>query len=287
MKRPDGLVVVRNLTEGAKVKVTEVTEPIESDLLYPLLRGRDVQRRRAQPSAHILMVQDPARRRGIEEHELQSGYPRAYGYLKKFEKMLRERAAFKRYFARKEKSGGIVETGPFYSMFDVGDCTFAPWKVAWPNIASELKAAFISRLGSKPVVPQHIVTLVASHSEREAHYICAVINSAPANFAARAYSQEGGKSFGTPHILEHIRIPLFDPKNPVHQRLAELSAQAHEAARRDDTLALTRLEAKVDRLAARLWGLTDQELAEVQRSLQELAAGEPSIEQEAGDAAGA
>ena len=46
-KRPDGLVVVRNITEGAKVKVDEVTETIEPDLLYPLLRGRDVQRWRS------------------------------------------------------------------------------------------------------------------------------------------------------------------------------------------------------------------------------------------------
>ncbi|MGQ9901435.1 MAG: Eco57I restriction-modification methylase domain-containing protein, partial [Fimbriimonadales bacterium] len=50
-RRPDGLAVVRNLTEGAKVKVPEVTEAIEPDLLHPLLRGRDVQRWRAEPSA--------------------------------------------------------------------------------------------------------------------------------------------------------------------------------------------------------------------------------------------
>jgi hypothetical protein len=58
-KRPDGLVVVRNITEGAKVKVDEVTEPIEPDLLYPLLRGRDVQRWKAEPSAWIIVPHDP------------------------------------------------------------------------------------------------------------------------------------------------------------------------------------------------------------------------------------
>jgi hypothetical protein len=58
LERPDGLVVVRNLVEGAKIKVDEVTEPIEPDLLYPLLRGRDVQRWRAEPSALILIAQD-------------------------------------------------------------------------------------------------------------------------------------------------------------------------------------------------------------------------------------
>jgi hypothetical protein len=132
LERPDGLVVVRNLIEGAKIKVDEVTEPIEPDLLYPLLRGRDVQRWKAEPSALILMVQDPVKRRGIDEKDLQARYPRTYGYLKRFEPALRQRAAFKRYFTRPERGGRVTETGPFYSMFDVGDYTFAPWKVVWP-----------------------------------------------------------------------------------------------------------------------------------------------------------
>jgi hypothetical protein len=55
-RRPDGLVLVRNLTQGAKVKVPEVVEAVESDLLYPLLRGRDVQRWKAESSAWILIA---------------------------------------------------------------------------------------------------------------------------------------------------------------------------------------------------------------------------------------
>jgi SAM-dependent methyltransferase len=270
LKRPDGLVVVRNITEGAKVKVDEVTEPIEPDLLYPLLRGRDVQRWKAQPSAWILMVQDPEERQGYDEEWLQENCPRTYGYLKRFEEVLRERAAFKRYFTRKDKNGRIVETGPFYSMFDVGTYTFAPWKVVWPNIASALNAAVVGLAEGKVVVPQHIVTLVACETEDEAHYICALINSSSANFTARAYSQEGGKSFGDPHILEHIRIPRFDPKNPVHCRLAELSMQAHEAAKIGDEMRLREIEAEIDRWAAKLWNLTDDELRDIQQSLAEL-----------------
>jgi SAM-dependent methyltransferase len=274
LKRPDGLVVVRNLTEGAKIKVDEVTEPIEPDLLYPLLRGRDVGRWRAEPSAMILMVQDPVKRRGIDEKEMQTRYPRAYGYLKRFERVLRERAAFKRYFTRPERGGKVTETGPFYSMFDVGDYTFAPWKVVWPNIAAQLNAAVISESNGKIVVPQHIVTLVACESKEEAHYICALINSQCANFAARAYSQEGGKSFGDPHILEHIRIPRYEPSNPVHRRLVELSEAAHAAAQAGDEKRLQGIEAEIDRQAAQLWDLTDAELREIQQSLRELE-GEP------------
>ena len=64
-KRPDGQVVISNITKGAKRKVESVQAAIEPDLLYPLLRGRDIKRWRPEPSAHIIMVQDPIKRRGM------------------------------------------------------------------------------------------------------------------------------------------------------------------------------------------------------------------------------
>jgi hypothetical protein len=82
-KRPDGLVVVRNITEGAKVQVDEVTEPIEGDLLYPLLRGRDVQRWKAEPSARIIMTYLETRSgpRVIEPSEMERRYPNTFEVL--------------------------------------------------------------------------------------------------------------------------------------------------------------------------------------------------------------
>jgi hypothetical protein len=75
-QRPDGLVVVSNITEGAKREVENVQAAIEPDLLYPLLRGRDVGRWQAQPSAYILMVQDPQKRRGYDEDWLARTIPK-------------------------------------------------------------------------------------------------------------------------------------------------------------------------------------------------------------------
>ena len=74
----------------------------------------------------------------------------------------------------------------------------------------------------------------------------------------------------TPHILEHIRIPRFDRKNPVHSRLAELSEQAHEAAKAGDENRLREIEAEIDRWAAKLWNLSEDELRDIQQSLAEL-----------------
>jgi len=267
LERPDGLVVVRNLTEGAKIQVDEVTEPIEPDLLYPLLRGRDVRRWRAEPSALILMVQDPVKRHGIDEKDLQTRYPRTYGYLKRFEPVLRERAAFKRYFTRPGRGGQVTETGPFYSMFDVGDYTFAPWKVVWREQASTLTASVVGPHDGKAVVPDHKLMLVDCKIAEEAHFVCACLNSSVAQMVAISYAVEIQMD---PHILEHIRIPRYNPQDAVHRRLAELSQAAHQAARREDAAELARLEAEIDRQAAQLWGLSEAELREIQQSLAEV-----------------
>lgn len=84
-RRPDGMVVVSNITEGAKREVESVQAAIEPDLLYPLLRGRDVGRWAAKPSAYIVMVQDPEKRRGYDEDWMGITYHRTYTYLKYFE----------------------------------------------------------------------------------------------------------------------------------------------------------------------------------------------------------
>jgi len=279
-KRPDGLVVVRNITEGGRVKVQEVTETIEPDLLYLLLRGRDVQRWVAEPSAYILVTHLPGMGlNAISEKEMQTQYPRTYGYLKHFEKVLRERAAFKRYFTRKDRYNKVVETGPFYSMFDVGTYTFAPCKVVWTRLA-KIEAAVVGLYENKPIVPQETITLVECSNANEAHYICSLVNSSPFQFAAISYSQEGGKSMGSMHILDNIRIPRFDPKDDLHRRLAKLSEKAHEVAREGDEKRLREIEEEIDRVAGKIWGLSEDELEEIRENLEELSGELEQIEEE-------
>ena len=268
LKRPDGLVVVRNITEGARVEVDEVTASIEPDLLYPLLRGRDVKRWRAEPSAWIIVTHLPGMRlNAIPEKDMQINYPHTYRYLKRFESVLRERAAFKRYFMRTDKRGRTVETGPFYSMFDVGDYTFAPWKVVWRYIASDFIVAVAGPWNDKPTVPNEKLMLVACGSAEEAHYLCALLNSSSIRLGVRGFFVETQIA---PHVIQKFSIPRYDPSNPVHRRLAELSLAAHAAAKVGDEKHLKAIEAEIDHTAAKVWGLTDEELREIQQSLKDL-----------------
>lgn len=267
-ERPDGLVIVSNITEGSRKEVEGIQAAIEPDLLYPLLRGRDIGRWKAKPSAYIIMVQDPVKRRGMDENEMKMKYPKSYMYLKKFEGILRERAAFKRYFTRKDKTGRIIETGPFYSMFDISEYTFAPFKVVWPWISIGVKAAFVSTKEGKPICPEHNSSFVDCKEKKEALFICALLNSSIGDFSIRSFYSGGGGGIASPNVLQNIRIPKFDGKNKLHLHIADLSEKAHdESAKRND---VSIIETEIDKLAAEIWGLTKEELKTIKLSLEEL-----------------
>jgi hypothetical protein len=93
------------------------------------------------------------------------------------------------------------------------------------------------------------------------------LNSAPARFVARAYTIQ--TQIGT-HILENVGVPHFSKYSKTHLRLGELSEAAHKAAAKGETAEVMKIEEEVDRTAARLWGLSDDDLAEIKRSLEEM-----------------
>lgn len=262
-KRPDGLLLIDNLEDVGKREITSEQATVEPDLVYPLLRGREVDRWRASSSAYILMVQDPETRKGYEESKMRVEYPHLYGYLKRFEHILRNRSGMKRYFD--------PQRDPFYSIYNVAPYTFAPYKVVWPEVAQGINAAVISGcqgnyLEDKVLIPDHTLILIPCESASEAHFLCASLNSAPSRLVVQAYIA----LHPSPHVLQHIAVPKFDVGNPVHLQLTMLSQQAHQLAVAGDEADLSAVEAQVDQAAAELWGITHKELQEIRRSLKEL-----------------
>jgi hypothetical protein len=259
-KRPGGLSIVANITEGAKRKAPSTQAAVETELLYPLLRGRDVARWNAAPSAHIIMAQDPATRRGVATDVMEKEYPKVHSYLSRFEKLLRSRAALKRYFK---------DDDPYWSMFNVSPFTFAPWKVVWREVGHEVDAAVIGKsfvgVDKKPVVPDHTCILAECETSDEAHYLCAMLNSSPARLAIRNYIV----LHPDPHVLKNINIQKYSEKDKRHARLSELSKSAHKAAQKGHADEVGKIEHEIDHLAAKLWGLSDDELAEIMQSLEE------------------
>jgi hypothetical protein len=259
-ERRGGLAVVANVLGRAKKRVQTTQAAVETDILFPLIRTADLRRWSAKPEIMIILAQDPARRIGISPAVMERKYPHIQSYLARYERVLRGRAAYRRYFAKSD---------PYWTMFNIGPYTLAGWKVVWQRMGSTMRAAVCGQADGKPIVPQETLCFVAAATKGEAHYLCAVLNSAPFGFAVSSYSQKGGKSFASPHILENLRVPVFDKASRLHLKLSRLSIAAHKASYDGNDDAVERVELAVDRCAADLWGLSAAELADIRRSLGE------------------
>ncbi len=254
LERDGALVRVRNITAGAKRSVPQVEAWVEEAFVFPLLRGNEVHRWRAEPGVHILMVQDPERRRGYDLDWLRQHAPRTLAYLAQFEEPLRQRAAYRRYYKTRH---------PFYSMFDVGTYSFAPVKVVWKGFGTRrMQAAVLTQQVGKPIMTnQAMHPFIGLQDTDEAHYLAACLNSAPFEYAVLSQGQVGGKSFAQPGLLKLLRLPRYQAANPLHQKLARLSREAHSTTPDDAAIA---------EATGQLWSLTQAQQHEIRASLAEL-----------------
>ncbi len=246
----NGNIIIRNLTERGRQKIYSVEERIEPDLVYPAIRGADIQRWGIQPKIYMLVVQDPKTRRGYFEEFLKNNYPRTYGYLTKFKEILLGRPLYKKYHEQAK--------APFYSQFNISEETFARYKVVWKRMTNDLIATVVSQLkttfGYKTIIPLETTAFIPTDSESEAHYLCAIINSKPVRDFIKSFSS-AGRGFGTPSVMEHVGNPKFDPKNPLHQKLAEISKKCHQLKAEGKEKEIEKLEKENDKLVKKLFNI--------------------------------
>ncbi len=253
----NGDLLIENLSDVGRIEVERVQAVIEPALVFPLLRGRDVLRWKAEASAYIILANRTDKLGGIPESEMKGSEPKTFAYFKQFEARLRKRSGFKQYFN---------SSAPFYSMYNVGPYTLANWKVLWPEVGHTVRAGVCGPgkvEAAKPALPDHTIVAVPCGSKDEAHFICALLNSAPAQVTASGYIV----LHPSPHILEHIAIPRFKPRDRTHKLLAKLSAACHSAKSEENAQTLGSLEMQIDAAAADLWNISEVELRAIQSAL--------------------
>jgi hypothetical protein len=177
-------------------------------------------------------------------------WPRTFGYLTRFKEVLLSRGS--------KTVRQLAERTAFYAMFGIGPYTVARYKVVWKRMASDLVAAVISQIktpfGYKTVIPTDTTSLFATGQEKEAHYLCAIVNSTPVREFIKSYSS-AGRGFGAPAVMEHVALPPFDPKKRLHSGLAELSQKLHNLKVEGQDLEIQRLARDLDSMVSSLFGL--------------------------------
>ena len=256
--------LVENLTDGGNDNIPHIQARVETSLLYPFMRGRDVSRWRANESCLYLLTHDPSSRRCIVEAEMKRKYPRAYEYLCQFRQLLLAR-----------KSAPVrqqMKAAAFYAVLGVGPYTIAEWKVVFKDLTEFFQCSVVgpkaSSIPGKPIVADYTLRLVPVTSEEEAHYVAGALNSSP-SLAALYYSSTGVQTQRY-HAgdAEKVRLPRYKGTKP-QQEISNLSRSCHAAAAKGDTKRLAAIEAEIDKAAGKLWGIADDELKAIQDALAE------------------
>jgi type I restriction-modification system DNA methylase subunit len=244
----DGKIIIENLAKLGKRKIQSVEEIIESDLVFPMVRGKDIERWKCTPKIYLLLTQNPNTREPYPESEMKQKWPRTYSYLIKFKDELLTRGS--------KAVIRLADRTSFYAMFGIGPYSMSKFKVIWKRMTTDIFSCVVSQFktpfGYKTIVVPETVSFFPVDTESEAHYLCAIINSKPVRDFIKSFSS-AGRGFGGTSVMEHVGIPKFDPKNPLHQRLAEISKQCHQLKAQGNEKEIEKLEEENDKLVIQLF----------------------------------
>jgi len=256
-----GLLMVRNVGGGKKhVEATEAS--VECEMVYPILRGRDIARWTYKCELAVLFPQDKnSPSKAIPLSTMQRESPKTFAFLRRYEDLLRSCGVLNQFFD--------AQTDPFYSIYNVGQYTLAPYKVLWSQVADTLEATVVTKCPvpgtdvEKAIVPDHSLCSISFSDAEEAHYVCACLNSSASRWIVENYIA----IHPSPNILGYLPVQKFDHANPIHRVIARTSEECHSAAAKGDRNEVLVLERKVDSAVAKLWGVTDEQLRAVQEAL--------------------
>ncbi len=135
---------------------------LESDYLYPLLKSSDLANGRLRPTRYVLLTQ---RRVTDETDSLREAAPKTWQYLLDHGQQLDKR------------SSSIYTKRARFSIFGIGDYTFAPAKVAISGLYKSLRFQSVGTSDGKPIVVDDTCYFIPCTSKEEAHFFVDLLNS--------------------------------------------------------------------------------------------------------------
>lgn len=260
-RRP-GTIRVRNVPEEGRQQVPWVTEDVEADLVYPLIKGAEnIRAFHATASRLHVVVPNHGITQATIPTPTQLAEQGKTGAVRFFRRLNEDgildgrstwRTRMRPAYERRLRQGQMAVTDiPTYAIYDVGEYTFAPYKVVWAEMAGTLQAGVIHGAdvphggGHKPVVPDHKIYFAAFEDPDHAHYVCAFLNST----SVREFVDSFTIKIQVGTIFRHVRLPGYDSTKEEHAELVRYSREAHRRLAEAQGADITHLRSAIDRLA--------------------------------------
>jgi hypothetical protein len=139
---------------------------LEAEYVYPMLKSADICREGRPRSRRWMLVTH--RFVGEDTSRIRNKAPKTWEYLVRHGALLDGRAS------------AIYRKRPRFSIFGVGDYSFALWKVAISGLYKRLEFKMVGPSQGKPVVLDDTCYFIAGPTKEEAQLLVELLNSEPA-----------------------------------------------------------------------------------------------------------
>jgi hypothetical protein len=145
---------------------------LEDTYLFPMLKGSHVAKGGGDGSRYMLVTQ-----RTVNEDTtgIKDRAPRTWGYLNAHADLLNRRGS------------SIYRNRPPFSIFGVGEYSFAPWKVAISGFYKRLAFVTVGPIKGMPVVLDDTSYFLPCQTQVQAEYLGALLNSSTAQAFYEAF----------------------------------------------------------------------------------------------------
>ncbi len=165
---------------------------LEDEYVFPILKSSDIARDvEPSPRLHVIV---PQRQIGQDTEIIKTRAPRTAAYLESHADLLEKRAS------------SIYRGKPPFSIFGVGEYSFAPWKLAIAGLYKKLEFKAVGPHDSKPTMLDDTCYFIPCQTEDEALTLCEILNSDIAREFYSAFVFWDAKRPITAGILNRLNI---------------------------------------------------------------------------------
>jgi hypothetical protein len=250
--RTKGLGLYRNCPEGARRQTPIAKFELEDDLVFDVVRGRDLHLWNADPGASILCPHTAdTRLHAIPPDRFRRDYPAALRYLTSMRPILDARKGFSGWEKKPRELA-------FYALQRIGDYSFQPYKVAWRYIATDFIVAVVGPApGGRPRFCNDKVMFIGCASPDEAYFLCGLLTSSPVRWSVTA-TMTGTQI--TASAIRHLALPAYNTSDAEHRSIAQRCRDGHEAVREGELEAAEVALADIDVRVAHMYGLLAKQM---------------------------
>lgn len=257
LKKPikcrDGLMLIENCIERQRrkdfLKKGIHKEKVEETYIFPMIGGRNIAKWQVKSNEYMLVPHTIKYKYGIPVKELAKTAPKTSDWLNFYhDELLASRIQNGKFFN--------ANTQPYYRLDNVGEYTYAPYKVLWKEQTGSMSAVVVgSYLESIPdaddtlfsedktIVVDSKVLMLGLDNADEAYFVCGIINAKDIVEVIDGYAISTNRGVD---VLKYLAIPKFNASNELHRNIATISEEIHSKCKNESTKEIDILEKELN-----------------------------------------